>query len=95
MIRASARIALKRGCARSSSGRGVNACDGPVGSRRPRPPPTLIALEVHPRTEPAEPVAAPITIRLASGLGVEVHAGFDVVTLQAVVKALEAVDVRA
>lgn len=58
------------------------------------PPPTLIALEVRSDAEPAEPAAA-ITIRLASGLGVEVHAGFDVVTLQAVVKALEAVDVRA
>ncbi len=59
------------------------------------PAPTLIALEVQPRTEPAEPMALPITIRLASGLGVEVHAGFDVPTLQAVVKALEAVNVRA
>ena len=59
------------------------------------PAPTLVALEVHPSTEPAAPAAAPITIRLASGLGVEVHAGFDVPTLQAVVKALGSADVRA
>lgn len=59
------------------------------------PPPKLIALEVRPRTELTEPAATPITIRLASGLGVEVHAGFDVPTLQAVVKALGPADVRA
>ena len=59
------------------------------------PAPTLIALEVRSESERAEPAAAPITIRLASGLGVEVQAGFDVVTLQAVVKALGSADVRA
>lgn len=56
----------------------------------------LIPLEVRERVVPsASPAPAPITIRLASGLGVEVGAGFDAPTLQAVVKALEADDVRA
>lgn len=54
---------------------------------------TLIPLEVRPSIEPSAP--APITIRLASGVGIEVSAGFDAPTLQAVLQALGEGDVRA
>lgn len=59
--------------------------------------PTLIPLEVRSRLGAplAAPVPAPITIRLASGVGIEVSAGFDASTLQAVLQALGAGDVRA
>ncbi len=54
---------------------------------------TLIPLEVRPRPEASN--SSPITIRLASGVGIEVSAGFDAPTLQAVLQALGEGDVRA
>jgi transposase-like protein len=55
---------------------------------------TLIPLEVRSSDEPAA-APAPITIRLASGVGIEVSTGFEAATLQAVLQALGAGDVRA
>ena len=56
---------------------------------------TLIPLEVRSSLEPPVAAPAPITIRLASGVGIEVSAGFEAATLQAVLQALGAGDVRA
>ena len=55
---------------------------------------TLIPLEVHSGGELPAAAPAPITIRLASGVGIEVSAGFEAATLQAVLQALGAGDVR-
>ena len=59
---------------------------------------TMIALEVRSPVKSAATTPArttPITVRLGSGLGVEVNAGLDAATLRAVVKALGSSHVRA
>jgi hypothetical protein len=62
----------------------------------PAPGVTLLPVEVHAPAAPLPPAPAPpITIRLSSGVGIEVGAGFDAPTLQAVLQALGAGDVRA